>query len=151
MEFKFDLFEKELVGTITLKDKVRISDPCYTIDTWCAGTLENVLEGKYKCFSQEVDTGDMGIRIASIEAIHEDYLHTGEPIEALDFHVGVDSGQAGIYDLDYFIENRKDKYGEDKWYWRVCDSTYRYFDNPDYIPFEESKFWKDDYKLIKYA
>lgn len=150
MEFKFDLLEKETVGKIILSDKVRVSDPCYTIDTWCAGTLENVLEGKYKCFSQKVDCGDWGIRIASIEVRHEDYLNI-EPTELQDIDVGVDSGQAGIYDLDYFIENRKDKHGDDKWYWRVCDSTYGYFDNPDYIPFEESEFWKDDYKLMQYA
>lgn len=144
----FNLLEKENVGTITLNDKVRISDPCYGIDTWCAGTLDNVLEGKYNCFSQSVDTGSWGVRIASIEVRHEDYNDV-EPVEVQDIDVGVDSGQAGIYDLDYFIKVREDKDGEDEWYDRVSCCTYKRIDNPDYIPFEESEWWKDDYKLMQ--
>ena len=130
-----NLLQKETVGEIVLGDKVRISDPCYDIDTWCAGTLENVLEGKYMCFSQSSDEGNWGIRVASIEVRHVDFLYV-EPTELQQqIHVGVDSGQAGIYDLDYFIENRKDKHGEDKWYHRVCNKTCGYFDNPNYVPF----------------
>lgn len=145
MEFKFDLLEKENVGTIELEDKVRVSDPCYDVDTWCAGTLENVLQGKYQCYSQDVDAGDWGIRVASIEVRHEDYLDV-EPTELQDIDVGVDSGQAGIYDLNYFIKAREDKDGEDAWYKRVCDLTFGYFDNPNYIPFNKSIFWEDDFE-----
>lgn len=137
-----NLLQKENVGEIVLGDKVRISDPCYDIDTWCAGTLENVLEGKYKCFSQNTDEGDWGIRVASIEVRHVDFLNV-EPTE-LQQHidVGVDSGQAGIYDLDYFAKNREDKHGEDKWYHRVCNKTGGYFDNPDYVTFTNTLEYK---------
>lgn len=145
MEFKFDLLEKENVGTIELEDKVRVSDPCYDVDTWCAGTLENVLQGKYQCYSQDVDAGDWGIRVASIEVRHEDYLDV-EPTELQDIDVGVDSGQAGIYDLDYFIKAREDKDGEDAWYERVCTHTFYYINNLDYVPFHESEWWKDNFK-----
>lgn len=148
MEFKFDLLEKENIGTIELGDKVRVSDPCYDIDTWCAGTLENVLQGKYQCYSQDVDTGDWGIRVASIEVRHENYLDI-EPTELQDIDVGVDSGQAGIYDLDYFIKAREDKKGEDAWYERVCEITYKYVTNPDYVPFDKSEWWKDNFKDTK--
>lgn len=144
MEFKFDLLEKENVGTVELRDKVRVSDPCYDMDTWCAGTLENVLQGKYQCFYQKVDTGDWGIRVASIEVRHENYLDI-ESTELQDIDVGVDSGQAGIYDLDYFIKAREDKNGEDTWYDKICDSTSRYINNPDYIPFKRSPYWKDEF------
>lgn len=137
----FNLFEKESVGEIILGKQVRISDPCYDMKTWCAGTLENVLQGKYKCFSQKVDTRDWGIRVASIEVRHENYLNI-EPTELQQIDVGVDSGQAGIYDLDYFIANKKDKHREDKWYHRVCDKTGGYFDNPDYIPFTNTLEYK---------
>ena len=112
MNFKFELLEKETLGTIELNDKVHISDPCYSVDTWCAGTLKNVLPGIYHCFYQKVDNGDWGTRIASIEVRHENYLDI-EPTEVTNIDVGVDSGQAGIYDLDYFAKNREDKYGED--------------------------------------
>ena len=140
---------EEKVGTITLNDKVRISDPCYGPDTWCAGTLENVLPGKYHCFSQTADEGFFGKRIASIEVRHENYLNYFSD-EVTEIEVGVDSGQAGIYDLDYFIENRKNKGKDnDEWYERVCDSTYVFTVNPEYVPFKRSEFWKDEYALIQ--
>lgn len=148
MEFKFDLLEKENVGTISLSDKVRISDPCYDMNTWCAGTLDNVLQGTYNCYSQHVDTGDWGIRVASIEVRHEDYTDI-EPTEIQDIDVGVDSGQAGIYDLNYFEDCKSDKKKEEVFYDTVCGLTYRYFDNPDYVPFNKSSFWKDDFEEIE--
>jgi hypothetical protein len=114
------------------------------MDTWCAGTLENVLPGKYQCFYQKVDTGDWGIRVASIEVRHEDYLDI-EPIEVQDIDVGVDSGQAGIYDLDYFAKNREDKNGDDAWYWKICDLTSKFTENPNYAKFKDSPYWKDEF------
>lgn len=152
MEFKFDLFEKESIGTIELGDKVRISDPCYDVDTWCAGTLENVLPGKYNCFSQRVDEEDWGIRIASIEIRHRDYDDV-EPTEIQNIDVGVDSGQCGIYDLDYFVEAKeKDEEGDDEWYCEVCDSTFKYVDNPNYVPFEESTYCNTtEHKYINFV
>ena len=146
MNFKFELLENKKVGIIELGNKVRVSDPCYSLDTWCAGTLENVLEGKYNCYSQKVDTGDWGVRIASIEVKHENYLHI-EPTELTSIDVGVDSGQAGIYDLDYFARNREDKDGEDAWYQRVCNETYKYVKNPNHVRFKDSEFWKDEYYI----
>ena len=145
----FELLEKENVGTITLNDKARISDPCYDIDTWCAGTLENVLEGKYNCYYQSVNTGSWGIRIASIEVRHEDYNDV-EPIEVQDIDVGVDSGHAGIYDLDYFINTKENKDEYDVWYDRVFGCTYKTVKNPDYMPFEKSKWWEEGFKIIQY-
>lgn len=139
--------KENLNKTIVLGDKARISDPCYDMDTWCAGTLENVLPGNYQCYTQRADEGECGVRIASIEVRHTDYLDV-EPTEEQDIDVGVDSGQCGIYDLEYFAKAREDKDGEDKWYWRVCDATYVEDDNPDYVPFNRSKYWNDDFKAF---
>ena len=140
------LLPKETLGdTITLGNAVRISDPCYDIDTWCAGTLENVLAGIYQCFFQRSNEGDWGIRIANIEVRHKDYLDV-EPTELQDIDVGVDSGQCGIYDLPYLIEARKDQDGEDEWYDRVCDATYKVIENPEYHPFKSSSFWKPEFE-----
>lgn len=144
----FKLLEKEKVGTILLNNKVRVSDPCYGPDTWCAGTLENVLKGRYNCYSQSVNAGNWGIRIASIEVRHENYDDV-DPTEIQDIDVGVDSGQAGIYDLDYFVQNRDDKGGVDDWYASVCNKTFIYVENPNYVPFEKSEFWKDEFKVIQ--
>ena len=147
MKLGFELFDKEEIGSIELGNKVRISDPCYDVNTWCAGTLESVLPGEYQCFMQRTDMKDWGVRIANIEVRHKDYLDV-EPIELQDIDVGVDSGQAGIYDLDYFIEARKDKNGKDEWYDRVCDTTYVTKDNPEYVPFKQSSYWKEDFKEL---
>mgnify|MGYP003290466426 CR=1 FL=1 len=146
-EFGFNLLDKKYIGTIELNDKVRISDPCYGIDTWCAGTLTDVLPGVYNCYMQKTDCKDWGVRVASIEIRHKDYSHV-EPEELTDIDVGVDSGQAGIYDLDYFVKNREDKNGEDNWYWRVCDNTHVVGENPKYLPFEKTEWWDDEFKEI---
>lgn len=147
MGFKFDLLEIENVGEIELGDKARISDPCYRMDTWCAGTLEDILPGKYDCYMQKVDTGGWGVRVASIEVKHKNYSNI-ESNEIQDIDVGVDSGQAGVYDLDYFVENR----GNKSWYLGVGDATYRYVRNPKYVPFEDSEFCSEtEYKTIHYA
>lgn len=148
MNISFEFLPQEKVGFIELSDKVRVSDPCYDIDTGCAGTLENVLPGRYACFLQRTDMDDWGVRIANIEVRHMAFLHI-EPTELQDIDVGVDSGQCGIYDLDYFIEARKGIHGEDKWYDRVCGVTGEYIDNPDYVPFEESSFWKEEFIKVK--
>lgn len=148
MNFKFELLEKETLGTIELNNKVRISDPCYSADEWCAGTLENVLPGKYHCFYQKVDSGDWGVRVASIEVRHENYLEV-DPTEVTNIDVGVDSGQAGIYDFDYFAKNREDKYGEDAWYHKICNSTSGYIENPNYAKFKDSHYWKDEFTELE--
>lgn len=141
-----NLLPKETCGTIQLSDKVRVSDPCYDINTWCAGTLENVLAGDYQCLFQRSNEGDWGVRIANIEVRHKDYLDV-EPMELQDIDVGVDSGQCGIYDLPYFIEVRKDEDGfEDEWYDRVCEATYKTVENPEYHPFKSSSFWKPEFE-----
>lgn len=103
------LFDYEEKGSITLSSNVRVSDPCYDMDTWCAGSLENVLPGTYNCFYQRTGEG----RVAAIKAVHEEYDPTEyEPMEIQNIDVGVDSGECGIYDEDYFAKNCKDE----EWY-----------------------------------
>lgn len=108
---------RESRGTIVLGEKVRISDPCYDPDTWCAGTLENVNPGVYNCYVNFKDTGEFGIRVASIIAVHSEFDNENfkNPEIVTNIDVGVDSGQCGIYDLEYFKRNQPD--GE--WYDRV--------------------------------
>ena len=144
----FELLEKKEIGEIALFDKVRISDPCYDMDTWCAGTLEDVLPGIYHCFSQKVNTGRWGIRVASIEIRHKDYLDTN-PKEIQDIDVGVDSGTCGIYDLEYFknIKNNSEIYK--KWYHNLDDVTYTHEKNPEYKSFVNSEFWEENFEELR--
>lgn len=92
---------------ITLKSKVIVTDPCYTIPTWCHSQFSTVKPGKYHTFVILSDEGDWGIRTSRLYAIHEeDHLIMELNWEVLSNNIGVDSGQAGIFTLDSY---RKDK------------------------------------------
>lgn len=149
-EYKFELQPKENKGNIILSDAVRVTDPCYDMDTWCAGTIENVLPGDFDCFSQKADTGDWGIRVANIEIRHKDYPDV-EPTEWVsNIDVGVDSGQCGLFDNLYFSSLCEDKDEKDEFYEEVCDLTYgqEFIDNPNYVPFEKSKYFSSDFEIL---
>ncbi len=114
--------DKQFYGTITLKEKVRVTDPCYDMEVWCAGDLEDVYPGTYECRCEHADEGAWGNRIANIEIRHEDFLFC-EPNEATDFEVGVDSGQAGFFDYDYYKNVQSSEIKENRFYENVCDTT----------------------------
>ena len=144
---------KEHDDAIHLGDKVRITDPCYNMDTWCAGTLENVLPGVYRCFSyREPSEG----RIAGIEIRNIAFFDV-EPTEITDIDVGVDSGQCGIFDLEYFKKNsNKDDNGPNSaWYNMIGHLTFKQTKNPMYKRFSESSIGKGfsccDYSLERIA
>lgn len=123
--------------TIKLGEKVMVSDPCYGLNTWCQGVLENVLPGTYNCNVEYSDEGDWGVRVSAIEVTHEDYAY--EMFEPEDFEVGVDSGQAGIFDYDYYCQYHTDsndrEHVDDDWYNRVGDLTLERVKNPNYERF----------------
>ena len=111
--------------TITLGNKVMVSDPCYGMNTWCQGVVENVMPGIYNCTVEYSDEGDWGVRVSAIEVMHQNarmYF-----MDAADFEVGVDSGQAGIFDYEYYAKHHLDRsvrpHVDDDWYERVCDIT----------------------------
>jgi hypothetical protein len=99
-------------GIITLGTEVMVSDPCYGLGTWCQGVLTNVLPGEYECYVEYSDEGDWGTRVVRISVKHKDYLNTMFYDTLEDIVVGVDSGQAGIYDYNYYKQyhtNRNDR------------------------------------------
>ena len=87
------MYESKLVtlGSFeVMSNKIYISDPCYEYDeheNTCVLTLKDVINGKY---------------IATTK--HEDYLHSEPSIFA--GKIGVDSGQAGFFDKEYYAENQ---------------------------------------------
>lgn len=126
-------------GIITLGAKVMISDPCYGLGTWCQGILENVLSGQYDCNVEYSDEGTWGTRVSAIEVTHVDYKGKFLMLLLEDFEVGVDSGQAGIFDYEYYAKYHMDAterpHVDDDWYDMVCDLTYTMVENPDYEEF----------------
>ena len=103
-----DIVKTENKGIITLNDKVMVSDPCYGLNTWCQGVLENVLPGQYDCNVEYSDEGDWGTRVSAIEVTHVDYDRCTLDEELEKFEVGVDSGQAGIFDYEYYAKYHMD-------------------------------------------
>ena len=136
-------------GCITLGDKVMVSDPCYGLGTWCQGVLKNVLPGQYDCNVEYSDEGDWGTRVSAIEVTHIDYdrCEFGEDLE--EFEVGVDSGQAGIFDYEYYAKYHMDAndrpHVDDDWYDICCDLTYTRVKNPNYEEF----YWDDESGTIE--
>lgn len=124
-------------GIIKLGEKVMVSDPCYGLGTWCQGVIENVLPGNYECVVEYSDEGDWGVRVAAIEVIHQDTRFIR--YEAQDFEVGVDSGQAGIFDYEYYVKYHTDskeaEHVDDGWYDKVCDLTLSRIKNPVFEEF----------------
>ena len=113
-------------ATIRLGNKVMVSDPCYGLGTWCQGVLENVLPGNYQCDVEYSDEGEWGVRVSAIEVRHVDY-NDFVPMDMENFEVGVDSGQAGIFDYDYYAQYHDScnvyPHVDDDWYGKVCGIT----------------------------
>ena len=114
--------------------KLAVSDPCYDIDVWCRGELENCKRGTWMASVVEKRMGSWGHRICKLIAVHEDFIHAPfSQREVAGFEVGVDSGQAGIFDASHYrdgsiVPNDGHKHlfeGEeaDPWYDYCCDIT----------------------------
>jgi hypothetical protein len=130
--------------TIYLGDKVIISDPCYGLNTWCQGVLENVKEGEY--ITSYTRIKDDETRIGSISVVCKENIDDKLYYDAEKFTVGVDSGQAGIFDYDYYTKHHTDtndrEHVDDCWYDRACDLTEGYTENLSYVPFTEKSEFK---------
>lgn len=109
------------------------SDPCYSLDTWCMGIVENVKKGKWNAQIERMDLGDWGERISVLMVSHESNPNpTFDFGEHLPFTAGVDSGQFGFFDKDFYrndesakdlpkynFSNDFDREAGDIWY-RAC-------------------------------
>lgn len=175
---------------------LRVTDPCYDMDTWCAGTLEDVKNGKWLAHvGYNIDEGELEMvrkwhqnkidelqalidaakddddrkvleiwygqrirelkekdpvegyigRVAYIAIRHESAIACTPPhlknFTESEIHVGVDSGQAGFFDLEPFaaqsetaIENGN--YNQDtehgKFYRSICEQA---SEGEEHVPF----------------
>lgn len=113
------------VGTFEITSgRLHVTDPCYEdYDTELAATLPAV-NGEWNAHIMLVKS--MGTRVAKLHARADSYS-SGAPYssyELLNQHIGVDSGQAGIYDYKKFVENVGGEYDEpDTFYGKVCKTT----------------------------
>ena len=100
----------EKIGTFRIESGIaRVTDPCYDLKTWCSGQVEKVMNGEWKAYVIKSDEGDWGNRCAFLIACHctikkkPHYDDTDWREET--FEVGVDSGQAGIFDLKHYKDD----------------------------------------------
>ena len=98
---------------IKLKDKVACTDPCYDLDTWCQHIHENMKEGDYIPSIMITDNGTDGTRVALImiehvnEVVHRHTFNDFVKVEGA--NIGVDSGQAGFFEHDKWLEQHINK------------------------------------------
>ena len=108
---------------INLGKRVRVSDPCYGTTTWCAGTIDNVKEGLYNVEVEMSDNFMWGKRVKSLTVVHANYNKPLVFNSVAKFDVGVDSGQAGIYDEDYYNQYHGEDDVNETWYDEICNLT----------------------------
>lgn len=125
-------------GQIKIEDKLVVSDPCYTLNTWCMAVLENVLPGNYKCFLEKTEEGSVSEILSEILIVHENYKINKEDVNNWeDYDIGVDSGQAGFYNYSYFkqysdMRNLDEARWREEYYTPICDLTYHIEENLNY-------------------
>lgn len=126
-----------MTQTINLGPEVYVTDPCYSVPTWCQKKLDNVLPGEW-IVSMIYDEKGGSNRNAELYLIHKDYQSKyGLSFDWLgDF--GVDSGQAGVFDaasyrddayaagittpeVDFFLQGDPEE--GDAWYTKMCKFT----------------------------
>jgi hypothetical protein len=136
--------------------KMVCSDPCYTLDTWCLGVIDNVKNGKWEADIANSNQGDWGDRISHLWVFNVDAVIDNPKLRrdietfkghTLPFSFGVDSGQFGFFDFANYRndESAKDlkkyEFGDDfdrqegdEWY-RVCADLTLGKDSWGVIPF----------------
>lgn len=92
-------------------NKIHVSDPCYDYHCTGAVTIDNVLSGEYFAFLSLYDMATWGIRSASLSICHVKHKNVAPNICA-DCLIGVDSGQAGFFDDEYYQQNQGGDFGD---------------------------------------
>ena len=110
---------------------IHATDPCYDLDIWCAGTIDNVLNGTWEAHV----THDDEDYVASITVRHKDACkdEPALPFSRIPQVFAVDSGQFGFFDLGRFTDERGEGFYED-----VCDLTAPVNDKGDEL--QQTKF-----------
>lgn len=107
------------IGNFKMDSNImRVSDPCYDKTVWCSGVIHNCLTGRWDAAVAYSDEGILGRRVAVLAAKHTDfsqsfsqcdqvwadqkYVHFPAEWTVCDFEVGVDSGQAGLFDEAHY-------------------------------------------------
>lgn len=122
------------LGQFEIKSgKILLTDPCYYHETYTAEDSLQVEKGIWKAYAIEVFDESWGNRITLLYAHHENHPQAAlnQPgWKTLEYGTGVDSGQAGFFDLTYFNDANQIKEplknpltGKNLWYDYCCHQT----------------------------
>lgn len=111
---------QQLLGLFKVESqKLYISDPCYEYNSVGALTLENVLNGQYIALLRKSNCDRY---IKNLKVYHKKYFGI-EPLTEYG-KIAVDSGQAGIFDNEYYQQNEGGEYDNlDSLYGLACGLT----------------------------
>ncbi|WP_106768784.1 DUF4241 domain-containing protein [Paenibacillus faecalis] len=108
-----------------------VADPCYELNTSIImGVLETVLNGTWLGEVEKVEVRDWGEANAKLTACHHSVAERETYLEWIKcpFIVGVDSGQAGIFDIQKYRipdtdASQESPNSDPQWYDTCCDIT----------------------------
>jgi len=138
---------------------LRVTDPCYEMDVWCAETIEDVRNGTWLAttgFDQRGNVACLMIRHESAEAIDSANASCFRSTDQEDVSIGVDSGQAGFFDLAPYkaqADTRGDASQDtahSAFYNRVCEITNakKAFGVIEFGAVSRSGYGDGDYRLL---
>jgi len=116
------------LGSIKLGKHVHFSDPCYDRDVWCRKEETSKFPaGQYHTYTVLRDEGDFGLRVNMIIVVRAcRYQKWQIPTTSwlIDGTVGVDSGQAGIFDESIYPQGETGDYEDpESFYGQCCKLT----------------------------
>lgn len=103
------------LGAFTVTGTIRVTDPCYSADTWCTKTVD-ISKGDYDASVYKIMYSDWGARIKNLMIVKRG-LSPDQLIWRVIGEAGVDSGQCGFY-LESKHALMKKRYSA------ICDATY---------------------------
>lgn len=134
--------EQIQIGEFEVTDNVLvISDPCYEPGTWCMGQILDVKPGIWTAQIGICHNKKWGDRVAYLATCHKDCPDKTLLTEhEAHFGVGVDSGQAGIFDRAHYqdqavVSDVPDPISDDRWYNFCCHQTLKTEHNAGVIPY----------------
>ena len=115
----FEVIQSELI----------VSDPCHTPDIWCVGIISNAKPGIWEAEICLYKQGSRDETVACLAVFHQQcppkgYLTIREEL----FWVGVDSGQAGVFDKLFYRAGTGSgqalgQEAQEAWYQQCCRQT----------------------------
>jgi hypothetical protein len=98
---------KTAVESFKVTGEIVIGDPCYSVGM---NPVVSAKKGNWVAHVETSNEGAWGDRISKILVHHEGFSMYGKNVRTETANIGVDSGQAGVFDLASYGEDGEDIY-----------------------------------------